>query len=48
MGAKGTLLVLVCLSLATTARGQTKVSGTVHCDKPSDQQSFAVEIGRAS
>ena len=42
MGAKGTLLVLVCLSLATTARGQTKVSGTVHCDKPSDQQSFAV------
>ena len=42
MRAKGILLMLVCLSLATRARGQTKVSGTVHCDKPSDQQSFEV------
>ena len=42
MRAKGILLMLVCLSLATRARGQTKVSGAVHCDKPGDQQSFEV------
>jgi hypothetical protein len=42
MRAKGILLLLVGLSLGTTARGQTKVSGTVHCDKPSEQQSFEV------
>ncbi len=42
MRAKGTLLLLVGLSLATTAWSQTKISGAAHCDKPSDQQSFEV------
>ena len=42
MKANRMLWVLACLSLTATAWSQTKISGTAHCDKPSDQQSFEV------
>jgi len=42
MKLNGTLLLLACFSLTMTARSQTKISGAVHCDKPSGQQSFEV------
>jgi hypothetical protein len=38
-----TLGLLACFTLTMTAHGQTKISGVVHCDKPSEQKS--VEVG---
>ncbi len=42
MGLKITLMFLIALGMGELAAAQNKISGTVHCDKPSDQQSLEV------
>ncbi len=45
MRLKITLTFLIALGMSQLAAAQNKISGTVHCDKPSDQHSFEVGDG---